>query len=1219
MKKISLLISTVVAALSLASCQKEQMGPAGVEGDYATVNIAVHAPGQLVTKAVGDGQTADNLVFAVFDEAGNELIDLRQGDWIKNQTELTFNQTDANGNPMTTVKTTLVRGKEYTFVCWAQNKEAVCYDFTSLKEIGVDYSTYNVAQNEKRDAFYAAVQSGKVTDDFSMSIELRRPFAQINVGTDDIQAAHSAGLQVNNLYATMTVANVATKLHTFVGEKAEDNDGDGKVEGNTNVTFTLAPSISKPTLDDATKVWSPNEEWLTVNHEDYKDQNFGWLAMNYILVNDGDIQGVGSVDGTEPVNTTVSFTVYEGEGLELCSYDVPNVTVQRNYRTHILGSVLTAEGTLNVIIEPAFINDEDHVVEIWDGHTVSEPKKDAQGNYLVTKPEELAWVAKQVNEEGKTFEGVTVYLTSDIDLAGQVWTPIGAGETPFKGTFEVLPSPLTKSAAEYCAIYGLNVNYTEGPAGLFGWLNGTVKNVTLDAPVVKGETCVGAVAGKIFNSGLVDGCQVNGGSVYGNHYVGGVVGYAYGSVTNCVVDGVAVTGAAVQGNEDLDGDKVGGVLGFHPADADGTEVSGNTVLDVNVAAKRDAAAVVGAANADNVKGNHVEKATIGSTEAQISDAGVIVGRVIAGTLNPKANTYNHEQITVNGVKAESAVFEFSAKAASEEVLPVEGGKYVISVTGNVDWTLTLPEGLTSDVEDGKGFGAATITVTVPANEAYEPAEYTVVVKTEAELTEPEAATEYTFTISQVAAERPFEDGAYWIVAVGKYAMPLTSEYGYLQVDPYGYQDNVFTIKAVDGGYTIQDPAGQYYYQTGTYNSFNRSASKPTSGAVWSIKENEDGTCYIMNTSVNKFMQYDATYNSYGSYAELTGEMPALVKADNAKERLEASNWSVIGVNGDWDNDITMYIKDNYFVAYDVEIKTGDFKFRKDKSWDVNFGGEGKTNTAVLAAADGSNITVPAGTYDLYLDVEAHAFWVMTAGQLPTAPDFKLVSIYANTTYTNLYAWSASGAVLTAVWPGSNYEAAEEIGGTSYKKWTLVVDTDTYTKTAQFIFNNGSSQTADSEAYQLAEEMFFAVSGTSAPTLTERPVVELETIEATLTFDDKSKRTTFTNDQQVWQENGITVTNDKNNSTNNVADYCKPARFYKGSGLKVEVDGNISSIEFDCNSATYANDLKTSIGTTATVSVSSDKVTVTLDGVSSFAVDSLNAQIRMDAVTVTYTK
>jgi hypothetical protein len=98
-----------------------------------------------------------------------------------------------------------------------------------------------------------------------------------------------------------------------------------------------------------------------------------------------------------------------------------------------------------------------------------------------------------------------------------------------------------------------------------------------------------------------------------------------------------------------------------------------------------------------------------------------------------------------------------------------------------------------------------------------------------------------------------------------------------------------------------------------------------------------------------------------------------------------------------------------------------------------------------------------------------------------------------------------------------------------------------------------------------------------------------------------------------------VTNDKASSTNNVADYAKPARFYQGSKITVAVDGEISEIVFDCNSSSYATALKNSIGTTATATVSSDKVTVTLDGASEFVVAKLTAQTRIDAVTVTYTK
>ena len=127
------------------------------------------------------------------------------------------------------------------------------------------------------------------------------------------------------------------------------------------------------------------------------------------------------------------------------------------------------------------------------------------------------------------------------------------------------------------------------------------------------------------------------------------------------------------------------------------------------------------------------------------------------------------------------------------------------------------------------------------------------------------------------------------------------------------------------------------------------------------------------------------------------------------------------------------------------------------------------------------------------------------------------------------------------------------------------------------------------------------------------------VTATLTFNDKAKRTTYTTSKQVWEENDIVVTNDKSSSTSNVGDYVNPARFYKSSKLTVTAPGNIQSIVFDCNSSTYANDLKSSI-TTGTVSVASDKVTVVLDGsTTDFVVASLSAQVRMDAITVTYLK
>ena len=113
---------------------------------------------------------------------------------------------------------------------------------------------------------------------------------------------------------------------------------------------------------------------------------------------------------------------------------------------------------------------------------------------------------------------------------------------------------------------------------------------------------------------------------------------------------------------------------------------------------------------------------------------------------------------------------------------------------------------------------------------------------------------------------------------------------------------------------------------------------------------------------------------------------------------------------------------------------------------------------------------------------------------------------------------------------------------------------------------------------------------------------------------KDIRTLFSDEQTIWEQNGIIVTNDRAKSQTKNADYVKPIRLYQNSNITVAVDGEILSIVFDCNSSAYANELANTIGVTAT----SDKVTVVLGSpVSSYTVENLVKQVRIDAITVTY--
>ena len=79
----------------------------------------------------------------------------------------------------------------------------------------------------------------------------------------------------------------------------------------------------------------------------------------------------------------------------------------------------------------------------------------------------------------------------------------------------------------------------------------------------------------------------------------------------------------------------------------------------------------------------------------------------------------------------------------------------------------------------------------------------------------------------------------------------------------------------------------------------------------------------------------------------------------------------------------------------------------------------------------------------------------------------------------------------------------------------------------------------------------------------------EETTATITFNDVSKRTEWDAEHQIWVENGITVTNNRNGAQSAVVDSAKPVKFYAGSELIIKAPGNITKIEFACSSTSYA--------------------------------------------------
>ena len=334
MKKNLICFAAMLSMVFAASCQKEVASD--VQPEYVTAVLTVQAPQELASKAVtsadqkavGDGLAADNLVFAVFDANGNELTDLRLGDWSnKIGEDNTVIKFDNSEKPQATVTVTLVRGKEYSFVCWAQNEAAVCYNFKDMKNIGISYADYNTSNNDLRDAFYAyATTNGKVTENFTQTITLNRPFAQINVGTADFEEAAKAGLTTSDLYSTMTVKNAATVLETFTGTASSP----------VAATFAYAHALAP----DYELVINKNK--VVNNPTGTIADKYDWIAMNYVLVAEASSLA------------EISFEVREGDATVLTSYNIPNVPVQRNYRTNLVGNLLTAEGTISIVVDPIF-------------------------------------------------------------------------------------------------------------------------------------------------------------------------------------------------------------------------------------------------------------------------------------------------------------------------------------------------------------------------------------------------------------------------------------------------------------------------------------------------------------------------------------------------------------------------------------------------------------------------------------------------------------------------------------------------------------------------------------------------------------------------------------------------------------------------------------------------------------------------------------------------
>ena len=142
------------------------------------------------------------------------------------------------------------------------------------------------------------------------NVTLKRPFAQLNIGTNDMEDAANTGLDTSALRTSVKVKNVYKNLNLMNGGVGED----------ATVTF--------------------EENNIPKGQFTANGNTYDYLALNYLLV------------GTDKGVVDCEFTYTDGTTNG--SKTISNVPVQRNYRTNIFGSILTGAVDLGITIDPAF-------------------------------------------------------------------------------------------------------------------------------------------------------------------------------------------------------------------------------------------------------------------------------------------------------------------------------------------------------------------------------------------------------------------------------------------------------------------------------------------------------------------------------------------------------------------------------------------------------------------------------------------------------------------------------------------------------------------------------------------------------------------------------------------------------------------------------------------------------------------------------------------------
>lgn len=366
MKKCFLLMAGIIL-LAFTACQSDELANGGRNGEVA-VSFSVQLPGNgndAVTRAAtaGDGTSVNRCIMEIYlnDELYSRQIGAIQPEGLTAGFDVR-----------------LVTSQTYKFVFWADHVESVegeaiktdlHYNTADLRNISMKGDYNGSSKDDTRDAFFASLEK-LVTNAFSESVELTRPFGQLNIKTEEL-----ASIPDNQKEAFVPVTAGLSFKNLYTGFNAATGDLLGEP---TAVAYKAA--------------------------SDVVDAN-GNLTVDYLFA-------PNTAGGQHLVNMTLA--VYNAAGGQITTKDLNNIPVQRNYKTNVTGNLLTVDGKVNVTVAPAFSSPalSEKVIEVASVSEVAEALK-TNTNVVVTEaPKEAATISLPKYESGDVAVSITLPETS---------------------------------------------------------------------------------------------------------------------------------------------------------------------------------------------------------------------------------------------------------------------------------------------------------------------------------------------------------------------------------------------------------------------------------------------------------------------------------------------------------------------------------------------------------------------------------------------------------------------------------------------------------------------------------------------------------------------------------------------------------------------------------------------------------------------------------------